>query len=178
MKLSVRRVMPQDIGPMFLLAKRLWTERPVEHPKMDDEELDREMFWVMNNIQNPMNLFLIAYDGKKPIGYFTGYLQDHIYGKPRRTGVGMEIYVIPEKRGREVALRMMRMALDYAISQGAGTFEAGGIVGQTDKIWQKLGFKPYLVYSYMDTDAMRKTLGKMQRIIGGAQNVIEAETGS
>lgn len=152
MKLTIRRITPSDIGAIKLMSEDFLAELPFNYPKLDGEELDTRMFELLNHVGNPEAIDLIALDGKKPVGFFTGYVGNKPYSQPRRVGVAQELYVVPEKRAGIVGLRLMEEAARIAIQYGAQGLECIGTYGGTDKRWEKFGFKPHVVYGHMDND--------------------------
>lgn len=152
-RLTVRKISGMDIGPLREMSVALQAELQTDYPIVDDQEIDRHMLHVLASKDSPDSVYLIAYDGKKPVGFFLGYVGEHEWSRPRRVGVGQELYVVPPKRGGKVALRLMEEAARLAIEAGAEGFECIGTFGKTDQVWERFGFKPHLVYGHMPADA-------------------------
>lgn len=155
MKLTIRKLRSTDIGALREMSVDFMNEveRQLEYPQMDESEVDKHMLEVLSNISNPDAMYLIAYDGKKPAGFYIGYVGDKPYSKPQRVAVAQELYVVPQKRSGSVGLRLMEEAGALALSLGAEGFEAIGTFGGTDKRWEKFGFKPHTVYLHMEPEA-------------------------
>jgi GNAT superfamily N-acetyltransferase len=159
MKLTIKPIEPMDIGNVRKLSKAFGEETFTPYPVIDDEELDKAMLSILMAWENPDFIFLIAYDGKKPVGFFTGYMANHPYGKPCRVGVAQELYVTPNKRDKFVGIRLIRRAVEIAIERGAEALECVGQAGSTDKRWERYGFKMHLTYGHMSLEDMSKKLG-------------------
>jgi hypothetical protein len=141
MKLSVKRISSMDIGALREMSVDFVDETPMPYPTMDKSEIDKHMFEVLSNKDNPDYIGLIAYDGKKPAGFLIGWVVDKPYTQPD---------VVPEKRAGIVGLKLMEEAGRLAVERGAKGFECAGTYQGTDKRWEKFGFKPFLTYGYMD----------------------------
>ncbi len=154
MKLSIKRLELRDIGPAMQLIRELFAETGEDledtYPKMDEQEYEQLAMLLLTNLANPHSLFLIAYDGKKPTGVFVGEVVQRAYGKPKVFGVARDLYVVPEKRGHEVGIKLLTTALNYAKALGLDRVETVARPGKAQTRWEKYGFKPYLVQSYMD----------------------------
>lgn len=162
MKLSVKRMEPIDIGNVRKMSKAFGEETKPDYPVIDDEELDKAMLTILSNINNPEFIFLIAYDGKRPCGFFTGYVGHHPYGKPGRVGVAQELYVVPEKRDKFVGIKLIKKAVEIALSHGVEAFECIGQYGTTDKRWERYGFKLHLSYGHISKEDMLAKFGNKE----------------
>ena len=151
MKLSIKRLTSTDIGALRQMSLDFVEEQQLDYPTIDVNEVDAHMLEVLASMDNPDCIYLIAYDGKKPAGFFLGYTGDKPYSRPRRVSVAQELYVVPEKRAGIVGLSLMEEAGRIGISRGAEGFECVGSYGNTDKRWEKFGFKPHTVYGHMET---------------------------
>lgn len=158
MKLSVHRVMISDIGPLCWLMNKFFKEANLEYPTMDEKEIDTQLLDMLPVLNAPDRIYLIAYDGKKPIGYFLGFVGDKPYARPRRVGMCLELYVVPEKRNGRAAFKMLQLATKLAIEQKAEVIEAVGTYNGTDKRWARYGFKPHFTYMHMDMERMKRYL--------------------
>ncbi len=158
MKLNVHRVKISDIGPLCWLMNKFFTEQHLEYPIMDAEEVDKQLLDMLPYLDAPDRVYLIAYDGKKPTGFFLGFIGDKPYSKPKRIGMALEIYVVPEKRNGKAAFKMLQLAVKAAIEQGAEGFETVGTYNGTDKRWMRLGLKPHFTYLHIDLEGMKKYL--------------------
>ena len=159
--------MPNDIGALSNMVADMHEEYTDKHnesyPLIDADEIEKMMFLVLAGIGNPNVCHLIAYDGKKPVGFFLGTLGTHPYGKPGKVGIANDLYVVPDKRGHEVGLALVRKAVEAAIQLGAESLEAVGTYGRTDKRWEALGFRPYLTYLHMPIDEGAKLFVKVKK---------------
>lgn len=151
MKLSIKKLTTSDIGPMARMMTDLYASN-ISYPQYDDEEIERLMFSVLEGLTHPNIINLIAYDGKKPAGFFMGHLAKRASGKPAIVGVADELYVVEEKRGQMVGLKLLQEALKWALLGGAQGIEAVAQAGKTDERWKRLGFEPYAVQLYMPID--------------------------
>ena len=160
MRLTIKRIGLADIGVIKSMAAAFAEESKLAYPLIDDEEVDNRMFDILGTIDNPDCVFLVAYDGKKPAGFYVGWVGNKPYSKPRRVGVAQELYVVPEKRAGVVGLRLMEEAALISLERGAQGFEcigswekrADGTYGGSFTRWEKLGFKPYVTYGYMSPE--------------------------
>jgi len=159
MKLSIRQVESLDIGHLRKMMKEFVNELGLSYPVMDNAELDRAMMEVLVNIKNPDCVYLIAFDGKKPVGFAKGVIYNKAYGKPSRIGLAQELYVVPGKRGKIVGYKLVKECFKLGLARGVEAFESVGVYGSTDKRWERYGFQPYLVYGHMDMDRVKKILG-------------------
>jgi len=166
MKLHIKRVSSLDIGALREMSKDFLAEVPFEYPKMDDAELDAHMMEILTGINDPNFVALIAYDGKKPAGFFVGYVGNKPYSQPRRVGVAQELYVVPEKRSGIVGLALMETACNLSIAQGAQGIECVGLPGKGFERWEKFGFKAHTIYGYMNNEDF---LAITQRFTHGRQ---------
>ena len=163
MKLTVRKIGGMDIGPLREMSVDFQAEMNVEYPTIDEAEIDKHMLHVLATKDSPDSIYLIAYDGKKPAGFFLGYIGVHEWSRPRKVGMGQELYVVPNKRGGKVALRLMEEAAKVAIIGGAEGLECIGSYGKTDKRWEKFGFKPHLTYGHMPPEQFLELVQKFTR---------------
>ena len=154
MRLKIKRIEPLDIGAVRSMAMGFMHEfeSKLEYPTLDESEVDNRMFDILGSMGNPECIHLIAYDGKKPAGFFVGWVGDKPYSRPRRVGVAQELYVVPEKRAGLVGLSLMEEAARIAIQAGAQGLECIGTYNGTDQRWAKFGFKPYVTYGHMNPD--------------------------
>jgi len=170
-KLKIRRVQVSDIGAMHAMTSDFADESKLAYPHIDKEEIDARMFDLLGNIDNPECVFLIAYDGKKPAGFYVGWVGNKPYSKPRRVGVAQELYVVPEKRSGVVGLHLMEEAAKLSLERGAEGFECigswekqpDGSYGGTFTRWEKLGFKPYVTYGYMTPEEFMPLVQRFTR---------------
>lgn len=160
MKLSIKRVDSIDIGHLRKLTKQFIEETKPAYPILDDEEIDRAMLNILANKDNPDYVYLIAYDGKKPAGFFIGFIGSHPYGKPRRVGIAQELYVVPNKRNKRVGFKLIQQAVKIALQQGIEGFECCGSYNGTDKRWERYGFNLHLTYGWMPIENMLKLVRK------------------
>ena len=160
MPLTIRRIQGRDIGPLREMNVDLLESLNLEYPIMDEEEIDKHMLQVLSVTGNPDCIHLIAYDGKKPVGFFLWYVGDKPYSKPKRVGVAEELYVVPNKRGGPVGLKLMQQAAKIAIDRGPKSLECIGTPDGTIKRWEKFGFKPHVVYGHMANDDFMKLVGR------------------
>lgn len=152
LKLKIRRLQPTDIGGLAKLLKDFHTETEIEYPRMDNEEIEKQLLFIISTINSPGVLYLVAFDGKKMIGWFFGEMCTRLFGKPKVFGMARELYVVPGKRGHGVAKKLMEMAAQYARQAGAESLEQIGVPGKSQPRWEKLGFKAYMVNGWMDFD--------------------------
>jgi GNAT superfamily N-acetyltransferase len=149
MKLKVRRLQPSDLGGLARLLRDFFAEQKIEYPVMDNEEIEKQLLFIVSTLNDPRVLYLVALDGKKLIGWFFGEIITRAFGKPHTVGVARELYVVPSKRGRGVAKKLMDIAIRYAYQSGAEAIEQLGVPEKTQPRWEKLGFRPYVVNGWM-----------------------------
>lgn len=160
MPLTIKRVAGRDIGPLREMSVDFVNSLKVDYPQIDESEIDKHMLQILSTCVNPDCIYLIAYDGKKPIGFFLGYVGNKPYSRPNRVGVAEELYVVPNKRGGKVGLRLMQESAKIAIERGAEGFECIGTYEDSIKRWEKFGFKPHTVYAHMGNKDFMKLVGK------------------
>ncbi len=157
MRLQIRPLQLSDIGQLGRLLRSFADEMGEEcYPKMDTEEIEAQLIFIVETINNPYTLYLVALDGKKLIGWFFGEYIVRRFGKPRLSGCAREMYVVPGKRGKGVGTTFFRMAVEAALKAGVGSVEQLGLPGKTQDGWEKLGFKSYLVHGWMDNESAMK----------------------
>lgn len=98
---------------------------------------------------------LIAYDGKKPVGFMLGHIAYRVMGKPKCVGVADELYVVPEKRGDMVGIRLLQEGLKWAIKGGAEGIEAVANQKTARERWERLGFVPYTQQLYISIEGAK-----------------------
>lgn len=160
MKLKIKQVEGQDIGALRQMIEKMLDEIGTTYPVMDAEEIDRQMLCILATLKNPRCLYLIAYDGKKPAGFFLGEICERVYGKPHVFGVARDLYVVPEKRHKGIMQRLIQMAVKYAADAGVKVIEEIGVPKTTQLKWDKLGFKHYLTNGYMLIEEAPEVLAK------------------
>jgi len=160
MPLTIRRVQGRDIGPLREMSVAFISELELEYPTIDEPEIDKHMLMILANINNPDYIALIAYDGKKPIGFLIGYVGEKPYARPKRVSIAEELYVVPNKRGGTVGMRLMKQAAKISIERGAEAFECIGTYDQTFKRWEQFGFKPHTTYGHMSIEDAMKLVNK------------------
>lgn len=152
-----------DIGPLRQMSVDFAREEAIDYPIVDDKEIDRHMLHVLSTKDDPSMIYLIAYAGKKPVGFLLGYIGIHEWSRPARVGVGQELYVVPEKRGGKIALKLMERAFEIAIRAGVEGLECIGLYNGTDKKWEKFGFKPHITYGHMPPDQFIKLVSRFTK---------------
>lgn len=155
MKLSVRRMQAADIGAVARMMSDLYASN-VEYPEYDGGEIEKLMFGILGGMKHPDMINLIAFDGKKPAGFFLGHIAQRASGKPSIVGVADELYVVEEKRGQMVGLKLLSEGLKLAINAGAEGIEAVAQSGRSDHRWEALGFKPYATQLHIPIDTARE----------------------
>ena len=159
MKLKIKVVEAIDIGPIRKMVEKFWAEMGRDYPTLDADEFDRMMMHILSHLGNPNFIFLLALDGKKPVGFFMGYVGEHEWGSPKKVGVAQELYVVPGKRNGFVGFRLIQKCVELALQQGVESFECVGGYGTTDKRWERFGFKPHLTYGHCSKADMLKIVG-------------------
>lgn len=159
MKLSIRKVRPLDIGALHKMSTDFGKEVDLPYPILDDKEIDNKLLYVLSHLQDPEFLFLIAYDGKKPVGFFMGFITEREYSRPTKVGMSQELYVVPSKRGGQVARGLMREAWKYFSENEVGAIECVGSYGKTDKMWEEFGFILHLSYGHILMEDATKRFG-------------------
>ena len=160
MPLTIKRIQGRDIGPLREMSVDFMNSLEIDYPEIDEIEIDKHMLGVLSNCQNPDCVYLIAYDGKKPVGFFLGYVGNKPYSRPSRVGVGEELYVVPNKRGGKVGMKLLQQAARIGFERGAETLECIGTYDKSIKRWEKFGFKPHTVYAHMTPNDFMKLVGK------------------
>lgn len=150
-----------DIGMMAKMMSDLYTD-VIDYPVYDEGEIEKLMFGLLDSMKHPHVINLIAFDGKKPAGFFIGHLAQRTSGKPSIVGVADELYVVPDKRGADVGLKLLGEGLKWAIAGGAEAIEAVAQAGKTDQRWVALGFKPYAVQLQITLDEAKGTFLRHQ----------------
>jgi GNAT superfamily N-acetyltransferase len=151
-KVKVKRIDAMDIGALRQMSVAFRDEENAPYPEVDDAQIDKHMLQVLATKDDPRMIYLMAYAGKKPIGFLLGYIGTHEWGTPELVGVGQELYVVPDKRGGKIALKLMERAFEIAIQAGVQGLECVGLYGKTDRKWEKFGFKQHITYGHMPPD--------------------------
>lgn len=162
-KLNIKRIGAMDIGALREMSVDFAREENQSYPIIDDKEIDAHMLNVLSTKDHPDYIYLIAYAGKKPVGFFLGYIGGHEWSRPRRVFVGQELYVVPNKRGGKVGIRLMMKSLGIAFKLGVEGVECIGSYNNTDKKWEKFGFKPHMTYGHMPLDRMQVLMKKLMQ---------------
>lgn len=160
MPLTIRHIQSRDIGPLREMTLDFLQEVPISYPYVDEPEIDKHMLGVLSSLDNPDSVRLIAYDGKKPVGFFLGYIGVKPYAKPSKVGIGEQLYVVPNKRNGIIAVKLLKIAAKYAKSRGAEGFECVGTYDGTIKFWEKHGFKPHVVFGHLDNEEFERLILK------------------
>lgn len=162
-KLHIKRVDSLDIGPLREMSFAFAQEEGNAYPTMDAEEIDKQMLYILANKDNATLIYLIAYAGKKPVGFGLFYIGQHEWSRPARVLVGQELYVVPDKRGGQIAPRIVRRAFELGVQLGVEGIEALGSYNGTDKHWKKLGLEPHLTYLHMPKDKFEQIMEKITK---------------
>jgi predicted N-acetyltransferase YhbS len=163
-RISIRKAQVSDIGYFLELITRFWTEESFSYPIMEKKDCEEQALTMLTRMKDPAIapwlIYLLAFDGKRPIGYLIGIVQNRDYGEPKRFALCQELYVIRDKRHTNAAYRLVQEAIRAAISLGAEALECVGTYDGTDKRWQRFGFRPYDTYLYMPLSEARRFLTK------------------
>lgn len=154
MKLSIRKMVPSDIGVLAGMLGDLY-DAHVAYPHYDADELEKLLFSLLSTMQHSSVLNLIAFDGKKAAGFMLGHLAKRESGTPHVVGVADELYVMPEKRNGQVGLRLIQEATRFALAAGAQAIEVVATMERSER-WSKLGFKPYAQQLYMPIEEAKE----------------------
>ena len=166
MKLKIKQIEAQDIGAMSLLINKFYKENGFKYPVVDEVEKEKMILFILSNLTNPMYVYLGAWDGKKLIGFFIGYINERLWGKPSKTLVAQEMYIVPDKRGAKVGHSLVCEAMKLGIKQEVEGFECVSDCEGMAKRWERIGFKPNLVYAYMPMDDLAKIQSKFNSRFG------------
>jgi len=166
MKLKIRQIEAQDIGPLSLLMSKFYAENGFKYPVVDQEEMEKMVLFMLANLTNPLFIYLGAWDGKKLIGFFIGYINQRMWGKPSKTLVAQELYIVPQKRGDKVGHNLVRKAMELGAEQEVEGFECVSDYDGMSKRWERIGFKPNLVYAYMPMENLANIQSKFNSRFG------------
>ena len=166
MKLKIKAIEAQDIGPLSILIDRFYEEEGFKYPVVDAEEKEKMILFILSNLTNPLFVYLGAWDGKKLIGFFIGYINERLWGKPNKTLVAQELYIVPQKRGAKVGHSLVRKAMELGALQEVEGFECVSDYEVMAKKWERIGFKPNLVYAYMPMENLANIQSKFNSRFG------------
>ena len=151
MRLEIRPLQLSDIGQLGRLLRLFADEMGRDsYPIMDDEEIEAQLIYIVETVANPMCMYLVAFDGKKLIGWFFGEYIVRRFGKPRVSGVAREMFVVQGKRNKGIGSKFLRLAVQTSLQNNVGSVENIGIPGKTQARWEKLGFTSYMTHGFMD----------------------------
>lgn len=162
-KVNIKRVDSMDIGPLREMSLAFAREENFDYPCMDETEIDKQMLYILMHKDDPNLIYLIAYAGKKPVGFGLSYIGMHEWSRPAKVLVGQELYVVPDKRGSHIAIRLAEKAFGLGIEQGVEGIECLGSYGLSDKRWEKIGFKLHLTYGHMPTAKFDSMVERFKR---------------
>ena len=82
-----------------------------------------------NNAKSDDRVIFLAWDGEDPVGVFVGNVASYYFG-PDLVATDTIWYVVPEKRGTYVGIKLLSLFEDWARSKGAADIR----IGQTSTI--------------------------------------------
>ena len=85
---------------------------------------------------------IVALKGDNPIGFMVGCLLEFSYSKDK-FAKQLELYVVPEERGKMAGLQMMKKFIDWSKMNGAKEviFDVSNQAGSFDKLAKRLGME-------------------------------------
>lgn len=117
------------------------------HESVFDRPIDRpvNVEGLKKTINNPNTLTIVAYEEDRPVAVFLGYVYNHPFFHAK-FAADFLIYVIPEKRGSLVAVRLMKMYESWARNNNVNYISIGqstgiGDLGRVRNFYEKLGYK-------------------------------------
>lgn len=132
----------QHLPWLRLLMGEFCAAQPVPYPTLDDEDLDRFVCHVWEQVRNPrFALFVAIHDGRM-IGFVGGEICERQFGKPRYVGTAHWLYVVPGHRKAGVAGALIAAGQAWLAQQEITHLECFGIIGHDQ--WAERGFTPYL----------------------------------
>lgn len=162
--IKIRPLQLTDIGQLGRILRQFADEMGRDmYPTMDAEDIEAQLIFTVETINNPMCLYLVAFDGKKMIGWFFGEYVIRHFGKPRVIGCARELYVVPNKRGKGVATRLIKTAVESALKMGVGGIEQIGVPGKTQPRWEKLGFTSYITHGFISIEKAAELIKEKPR---------------
>lgn len=95
-------------------------------------------------IEGPKSAVWVAWEGDKPVGFFAGKLHDLFFSRDL-VAEDTVWYVLPEKRGTRVGLRLLELFEAWSESKGVKDIRIGQTSklehGAFDKIMDKRGYE-------------------------------------
>ena len=85
---------------------------------------------------------IVALKEDNPIGFMVGCLLEFSYSKDK-FAKQLELYVVPEERGKMAGLQMMKKFIDWSKMNGAKEviFDVSNQAGSFDKLAKRLGME-------------------------------------
>ena len=124
----------QEISEDFL-KESAWGNRV----KINKEKVKNYFLAAM---RNPRMFGIVALKEDNPVGFMIGCLLEFSYSKDK-FAKQLELYVVPEERGKMAGLQMMKKFIDWSKMNGAKEviFDVSNQAGSFDKLAKRLGME-------------------------------------
>jgi|TARA_R110000796_G_C14371766_1_gene414105 hypothetical protein len=123
---EITNVSPLTAGAFVYLGKKAHAESSFSRLTFDGAKLLRV---AENNAKSDDRVIFLAWDGEDPVGVFVGNVASYYFG-PDLVATDTIWYVVPEKRGTYVGIKLLSLFEDWARSKGAADIR----IGQTSTI--------------------------------------------
>lgn len=146
---KIRRAGEKDLDNIVELVVRLKRLNSEFDPllKVADDVEQRVREWLTSCINSKDRLVLVAEtDEGKVIGVLVSEIRDRLFYEPRREGVIMDFYVMPEFRRRGIGKSMMDEAIKILREMGAHVISAEfpALNQISVAFYKKYGFRPLM----------------------------------
>ena len=148
MKIKIEEAKRKDINSILKLNKGLadYSRKIDNYYKHGKENVKWVRKWLRKGFGKRSLKILIAKDGNKIIGYFTGHIEKPSpYVKPRKIGKIGQVFILEKYRGKGIGERIFRELVKWFKANKIKHIELS--VDSRNKIgiaaWKKYGFFEY-----------------------------------
>ena len=135
-----RQATRDDFKHIVKLGKLMHEESSYSHLKFSE---DRLLFTVERNLEDLNSILYIAMEDNEPIGLYAGFVSKYFFSD-ELVANDVAWYVIPEKRGSQVALKLLDMFELWTKNRGVSETRLGfttDIKGKKfNNLMKKLGY--------------------------------------
>lgn len=139
---GIRPMQLSDVDAMLELARAMHEESVYRHLPFDDQKV-AELVRACS-MQDSWAGFVAVENGRL-YGFFAGHITEYFFSR-ERMAKDIGLYVVPEKRGRMTAVRLIKIFIRWAAEKGV-TEVALGVSALEDNsrtyaLYQRLGLEP------------------------------------
>tara|TARA_Y100000361_G_C10929116_1_gene222910 strand:- start:59 stop:514 length:456 start_codon:yes stop_codon:yes gene_type:complete len=135
-----RKATRDDFKHIVKLGKLMHEESSYSHLEFSE---DRLLFTVERNLEDLNSILYIAMEDSEPVGLYAGFVSKYFFSD-ELVANDVAWYVIPEKRGSQIALRLLDMFQLWAKDRGVSETRLGfttDIKGEKfNSLMKKLGY--------------------------------------